>query len=475
MPIKKSLSNWLNRNRVHCFALILPIVFFFQIYTADAQSCIRKINITGANKTREYVVLRELLFKTGDTIQDEDIERLKRNSGNNLLNTSLFNFVEINFTKDSLTDSYDVNISLTERWYIWPVPVFELADRNFNSWYQTADFTRINFGLNTQWRNVTGNWDELDLITQFGKNRILALDYTFPYLNHAKTLGAGIMVSESGKREIVTEISNDKQVRSFSEINLEHSLGINARLTYRQNYYVSHLVSIGYENTRFNNSLLNIDTISNEFKLSNSSSLTAYYKVKFDHRDIKYYPLEGWYADAEINSAIPLNQNTKHFVWIKSTNRFYKPLRKCFFWGINLTLKHTLGNEPFHLRQCLGYGRDYVRGYEYYVVDGKGFALIKTNLKFALVPARNFSVSFIPWYKFSKIHFASYLNIFADAAKTWSDIENSGQQNILPSQVLLGYGAGIDLVTYYDLVLRIEFSVNRMNEKGIFFHMISGI
>lgn len=476
MPIKKSLYKCFNKNRVLSFAFLLLIGLFFQIKITEAQSCVRKITITGDNKTREYVVMRELLFKSCDTVQDKNIEGLIKNSRNNLLNTSLFNFVEIDFIKDSITNCYDVNISVTERWYIWPVPVFELADRNFNSWYQTADFTRINFGLNTQWRNVTGNWDELDVITQFGKNRILALDYTFPYLNRAKTLGAGIIISESGKREIVTEISNDKQIRSFADDNLENSLGVFARLTYRQNFYVSHLLSLGFENTKFSNNLLNLDTVSPEFKLSNSNALSAYYKVKFDHRNIKYYPLQGWYSDLEIRGSITPGQNNDNkYMWFKSTNRFFWPLQNRFYSGVSLTIKHTSGNEPFHLRQCLGYGRDYVRGYEFYVVDGNGFALIKTNLKFALIPEKNFSVSFIPWYKFNKIHFASYLNIFADAAKTWSDIEDLNQENILPSRVLLGYGAGIDLVSYYDLVLRVEFSVNRMNEKGIFFHMISGI
>lgn len=455
---------------------LLTIFLFFIVVSSHSQVTISKINISGNNKTRDYIIERELLFKKGDTVDPVQFPEKIKQSRNNLLNTSLFNFVEIGYETDTVSESIGIAINVTERWYLWPVPVFEIADRNFNSWYQTADFTRVNFGLNTQWRNVSGNWDGLDLLTQFGKNRILALDYTFPYLNKAKTLGAGIVISESGMREIVTEINEDKQIRTFSGKHLENSVGITARLTYRQNFYVTHLLNVGFDHTRFSDKLLILDSVSPEFRLYNANALTAYYKVKFDHRDLKYYPLEGWYSDIELSGSVPAQSNTTgSFFWFKSTNRYFKPLGNRFYSGISFTLKHTLGNEPFQLRQCLGYGRDYVRGYEYYVVDGKGFALLKSNIKFALIPERNLSISFIPWYKFNKIHFASYLNIFADAAQTWSDFENLNTGNILPEKLLLGYGAGIDLVSYYDLVLRIEFSINRMNEKGLFFHMISGI
>lgn len=456
---------------------LLAVFLAFINISSKSQVIISEINISGNYKTRDYIIERELLIKKGEAIDPATFPEQIKQSRNNLLNTSLFNFVEIKFKTDSVAENIVLFIIVTERWYLWPIPVFELADRNFNSWYQTADLTRVNLGLNTQWRNVSGNWDELDLLTQFGKNRVLALDYTFPYLNKAKTLGAGIVISESGKREIVTEIIEDKQIRSFSGKSLENSFGITARLTYRQNFYVTHLLNVGYDHTRFEKDLLELDSVSPEFRLYNANSLTAYYKVKLDHRDIKYYPLEGWYTDIELSGSVPVQYNNTagNFLWFKSTNRYFKPMGNRFYSGISFTLKHTLGNEPFQLRQCLGYGRDFVRGYEYYVVDGKGFALLKTNLKFALIPERYHNISFIPWNKFNKIHFASYLNIFADAAQTWSDFENLNTRNNLPKKLLIGYGAGIDLVSYYDLVLRLEFSINRMNEKGLFFHMISGI
>jgi hypothetical protein len=33
---------------------------------------------------------------------------------------------------------------------------------------------------------------------------------------------------------------------------------------------------------------------------------------------------------------------------------------------------------------------------------------------------------------------------------------------------------GLDFITYYDLVLRFEYSFNKMKESGFFIHMTSG-
>jgi hypothetical protein len=41
----------------------------------------------------------------------------------------------------------------------------------------------------------------------------------------------------------------------------------------------------------------------------------------------------------------------------------------------------------------------------------------------------------------------------------------------LPNQTLYGYGAGMDLVTYYDQVFRLEATINKHGVRGFYFHM----
>ena len=44
------------------------------------------------------------------------------------------------------------------------------------------------------------------------------------------------------------------------------------------------------------------------------------------------------------------------------------------------------------------------------------------------------------------------------------------EENNLTNTLLFGRGIGIDYITYYDKLLRIEYGINRLGEKGIFLH-----
>jgi hypothetical protein len=45
----------------------------------------------------------------------------------------------------------------------------------------------------------------------------------------------------------------------------------------------------------------------------------------------------------------------------------------------------------------------------------------------------------------------------------------------LNNRWIYGYGAGLDFITYYDLVFRIEGAINHLGEAGIYLHLNMGI
>jgi hypothetical protein len=69
---------------------------------------------------------------------------------------------------------------------------------------------------------------------------------------------------------------------------------------------------------------------------------------------------------------------------------------------------------------------------------------------------------------FSTFHFAFYLNAFFDVGYVEDDIYN--MQNPLANSILNGYGIGLDLVTIYDYVFRMELTRNDLGETGFFLH-----
>ena len=73
--------------------------------------------------------------------------------------------------------------------------------------------------------------------------------------------------------------------------------------------------------------------------------------------------------------------------------------------------------------------------------------------------------------QFKKSHYSLYLSVFTDLAYV-IDNQNS-QNNDLSNSLLFGRGCSLDYVTYYDKLLRIEYSLNRLGEKAVFLHFSS--
>jgi len=124
-------------------------------------------------------------------------------------------------------------------------------------------------------------------------------------------------------------------------------------------------------------------------------------------------------------------------------------------------------NQPYVLRSALGTESEYIRGYEYYVIDGSQYGLIRNNLKYELlnVNIRNLPLRYLP-----TIPLRLYPKIFVDAGY----VSNRFPFNsFLNNRVLYSAGFGIDIVSAYDFKLRLEYTFNHLGEKGLFLHINS--
>ena len=71
--------------------------------------------------------------------------------------------------------------------------------------------------------------------------------------------------------------------------------------------------------------------------------------------------------------------------------------------------------------------------------------------------------------QFKKSHYSLYLGVFSDLGY----VLNEQPENTLNNSLLWGKGIALDYVTYYDKLLRIEYSINGLGEKGVFLHFSS--
>src|SRR5687768_17622626 len=84
---------------------------------------VNRIFIIGNRITRDQIILRELSLKKGDIVYSTDIPGILDKDKKKLVNTRLFNKVEIR-TMEAGAGKIDILIDLNERWYTFPAPVF---------------------------------------------------------------------------------------------------------------------------------------------------------------------------------------------------------------------------------------------------------------------------------------------------------------------------------------------------------------
>jgi len=106
------------------------------------------------------------------------------------------------------------------------------------------------------------------------------------------------------------------------------------------------------------------------------------------------------------------------------------------------------------------------------VIDGNSYGLLVNNLKYCLLQERRYNLTYIPWSQFNPIHFSVYTNLFFDMAYIQGQYYAIDGNNYV-NRLLYTGGLGLDLVSYYDQVIRFELSVNREGQPGYLIFAVS--
>jgi outer membrane protein assembly factor BamA len=462
--------------RIFCFLIFGIFVVGVSnkvIAEKTKKAIIRSIETNGAKITRRNTILRELEFAEYDTILLNQSTQIFRKAEQNLMNISLFNFVTIKPIWNVDSSSVNIQITVLERWYVWPYPLLEIADRNFNAWWEEKDFSRLNYGMYLDWWNFTGRKDRLKILLRFGHEQKFGLFYNLPSLNRAQTLGFEIGLSHARKHEIgVASLQNKLIYHRNSDIYLEKKSEFYFQLFYRPEIHRKQYVEFKYQQINFADSILLLYSGHSVNNHNNLKHFIIAYKYSNDHRDYKPYPLEGHYFDVELRKVGLglLQSDGVDFLYIKSNLKYFRKLKHRWYYAASLLTKFSTNQfQPYSLQRGLGFDYDYVRGYELNIFDGQNYGLFRSNLKFELIPQKLHNIKIVKSEKFSKMYYSFYLNLFLDIAYI-HDRYNS-VLNPLVNKFQYGYGIGLDFVTYYDIVLRTEFTFNKQNKCSLFFHV----
>ena len=117
--------------------LILTFLIVIIAFASYSQEVFRvnSIEIEGNKVTKRATVLRELSFQIGDSLTLKEFNEKLKQSELNIGSQWLFNFVDI--VPSYNQNEIDVNIEVVERWYVWPYPILEISERNFNVFWDS--------------------------------------------------------------------------------------------------------------------------------------------------------------------------------------------------------------------------------------------------------------------------------------------------------------------------------------------------
>lgn len=429
---------------------------------------IHDIIISGNERTKPAVILRELPFQMDEEYPLGTIVQKFKKARRQLMNTGLFRDVVVSL-KNFEGNNVNINVEVQEKWYIWPIAFFKPVDRSVGEWWheKNRNMDRINYGLRLAHNNITGRNDKLRLSVMNGYTRQVSLQYYGLWLDNELKWSSSAGINLGQNREVNYMTFDNKQipVKSSGDF-LRSYMGGFVQVSYRPAIKTTHTfgISYNYENVA--------DTV---FKLNPSFSSAAnttqypeaFYKLSYFDVDYIPYPTRGFFGDVTL---------TKKGFGIKSAVNLWEISAKAsqswllsnkFIFNLKgLGMIKLPFSQPYTGKRFIGYDGRYLQGYEYYVIDGVAGGYTKATLSRPIISTH----VRIPSQRFkslSDIPIKLYAKTFANAGYIYN---TSKGENSLTNRFLYSGGVGLDIVTYNDFVIKIEWSFNRLGQNGVYLH-----
>ena len=396
------------------------------------------IKISGNEITEDFIILRELTFKVGDTVSTSI---LKFNS-ERIFSLRLFNNVDVYPVK--VDDKTIVQIDVKEAWYIYPIPFLRRADHHSNSY---------SYGINLTIKNFRGRNENLHAVVGLGYDPFYLLLYDNPALLFKEDLGISVgatYLNSQNKNEVAKNLyGGDYKNKYYSG-----SLAI-----YKRFDQFNHLALVGmfdYVKTPgdvyfkgMSASGKNIDRV-----------LSFGFEYNYDTRDLKQFPQFGLMADIYyLHKGFGINNVSYNLV--KGEYQQFVKIFGSLTTRWRLAFRSTFGRVvPYYDYSYLGYG-EYVRGHSDDEREGNNLVLSSFELSYPIINEFDFHIKLplIP-EKLTSARIGIFLTAFADAGNTFNNNEP-----IRIKDFYSGYGVGLTILVLPYNALRFEYAFGDNGNK----------
>ncbi len=443
------------------------------VVTAPADSLntlvvISHIIVAGFKKTKLYIIEREIPFRKGEYILRTDFKSKLNLCKQQLMNTTLF--VDVDVKPVNLDSNHVfVDITVKERWYLFPIPYFRIVSRNFNTWWveENHSLDRVEYGLKFMQNNFTGRKDNVNLWFISGFTQQFSLRYDNPNIDNKLKHGINIGFGMKRNRELNYGMDSIKpnKIGFFKHddrfiINQNY---IDFAYTYRPAIKTRHTIKASYANIGIDDSVIKL----NPHYFGSSATRVRYadlsYSLSYTNVDYIPYPLKGFSGDASIYKRFGRSSNFWQISGRGNYNIKFSPAS--FIQLQSAGLLRFPFNQPYISNNLMGSTDLYMRGLEYYVIEGVAGGVARATVKNEVLSLNVRNI--IRSKTHDKIPFRVFLKAYGDLGYSYTP--NYGN-SILNNKLLRTWGAGADIVTFYDIVIKLEYSFNQLGDKGFFIH-----
>jgi outer membrane protein assembly factor BamA len=433
---------------------------------------VRQIHIKGNKRTKPYIILRELTFREGESMLLNELVNKFERSRELVFNTTLFVDVAVRL-KSFEGYMVDIEVEVRERWYIFPIPYFKPVDRNLNVWIkdQNLSLNRVNYGLKFTHNNFSGRRDKLRLYLISGYTRQISIGYEQPYADRKLQHGFSVGLNYNQTRETNYASINNKQAfykDTLSQKFVRSQLRFDLGYSYRPGNTFRHSVRVSYVHERLLDSAvlrLNPNYFGNS-KMQFSFPEIAY-NYEYVYLDYNAYPTRGTIFSGNFVKR-GITDETELWVLGLSGAKYFALSKRDFFSAQGSTQVKFPFNRAwnsYYSGSLMGYGDQYLRGMETLVIDGSFSAILKTTYRRKIL---DFVVpTFIKSGTYSRIPFKVYAKTYGDLGYAYNKFPGTSRLN---NKLLYTGGFGLDIVTFYDFVIKLEYSFNQLGQKDLYIH-----
>ncbi len=436
-------------NIFHCLnkrTLALKLLFFLLIIAPHSELfsqnfdnhsfVVDSIRIVGNEKTKDYIILRELTFTKGDTVNDA-ILRFNRER---VYSLGIFNKVEM--APIHIKGKTIVFILIKESWYIYPLPMLS---------FQNSQWDKVSYGLDFLWKNFRGRNETLHFIAAFGYNPVYAINYYTPVFAGMRNISLNALLS-FGKVDNQSKILEKYLGEEFNYKCYSGLIGFGERI----NIFNELIISAGYQYTEQPFVALSPFTASGT-RIDRMPVMKLNYIL--DTRNLKQFSSKGNYLQTEYwHKGFGLC-NISYNIFALDLRR-YQPLSKKFTAKVRIMARHIWGRKiPYYDHSYFDY-REIIRGHSLDYREGDNAFKTSFDINYSILDELNFSTKLplVP-RKLTSARIGVKISLFYDTGLTFNN-----KAKIKSSDFSSGYGAGIVILFLPYNALRVEYAFNELGK-----------